>query len=289
VFNAGYRGRLAPSPTGHLHLGHARTFWTAAERARKAEGVLILRNDDLDAVRFRLDFVEAMLEDLRWLGINWLEGPDIGGPYAPYNQSQRRVHYRTALERLHAAGMIFPCARSRRDVLDAIGAPHEGADDEPVYPRAFRPAADTRLPPLGDVITSNWRFRVPDELEVVFNDLHFGEQRAIAGRDFGDFLVWRKDDVPSYQLACAVDDSLMNITEVVRGADLIKSTFRQILIFRALGYIVPQFYHCPLMNDDQGVRLAKRHDALSLRTLRENGTSASALIASFQQASSGHA
>src|SRR5688500_12592940 len=121
-----------------------------------------------------------MLEDLRWLGINWSEGPDIGGLHAPYNQSQRRVHYRTALERLHDAGMIFPCTRSRRDVLEAIGAPHEGAaDDEPIYPRAFRPAADTRLPPLGDVITTNWRFRVPDELEVVFNDVHFGEQRAI--------------------------------------------------------------------------------------------------------------
>ena len=132
-----YRGRLAPSPTGLLHLGHARTFWVAAERARAAGGTLVLRNEDLDAIRFRLDFVDAMLEDLRWLGFAWQEGPDVGGPYAPYNQSGRRPHYRAALEQLHAAGQIFPCTRSRRDVLEAIGAPHEGAgaDDEPVYPK----------------------------------------------------------------------------------------------------------------------------------------------------------
>ena len=109
-----------------------------------------------------------------------------------------------------------------------------------------------------------------------------GQQCAVAGRDFGDFLVWRKDDLPSYQLACAVDDADMNITEVVRGADLIKSTFRQILLLRALGRAEPQYYHCPLMMDDQGVRLAKRHDALSLRTLRERGVSPESLIRSFQ-------
>jgi glutamyl/glutaminyl-tRNA synthetase len=244
---------------------------------------LVLRNDDLDAVRFRLDFVDAMLEDLRWLGLRWTEGPDIGGPFAPYNQSERRKHYRGALEQLHSAGLIFPCTRSRRDVLDAIGAPHEdGHDDEPVYPKAFRPPADAPLPSLGDRITTNWRFRVPDDSEVAFVDANMGQQCAVAGRDFGDFLVWRKDDLPSYQLACAVDDADMNITEVVRGADLIKSTFRQILLLRALGRAEPQYYHCPLMMDDQGVRLAKRHDALSLRTLRERGVSPESLIRSFQ-------
>jgi glutamyl/glutaminyl-tRNA synthetase len=269
-----YRGRLAPSPTGHLHLGHARTFWIAAERARAATGTLVLRNDDLDASRFRLDFVEAMLEDLRWLGLDWQEGPDVGGPFAPYNQRERLPIYRAALEKLHAAGAIFPCTRSRRDVLEAIGAPHEnagGENDEPVYPLEFRPASGTPLPPLSTKIEVNWRFRVPEGETLVFHDGRFGEQRAVAGKDFGDFLVWRKDDVPSYQLSCAVDDAAMEITEVVRGADLIKSTFRQILILRALGCAAPSYYHCPLMNDEKGVRLAKRHDALSLRTLRERG------------------
>lgn len=283
---ASYRGRLAPSPTGHLHLGHARTFWIAAERARAAGGVLILRNDDLDAVRFRLDFVDAMYEDLRWLGLTWAEGPDVGGPCAPYNQSARRSHYRAALERLHAAGLIFPCTRSRRDVLDAIGAPHEGAgDDEPVYPKSFRPAAGSSLPTLDHQISVNWRFRVPDE-ELLFEDSEFGAQRATAGKDFGDFLVWRKDDVPSYQLACAVDDAAMGITEVVRGADLIKSTFRQILLLHALGERIPSFHHCPLMVDDKGVRLAKRHDALSLRTLRERGVSPQVITGEFGKAAS---
>jgi len=278
-----YRGRLAPSPTGLLHLGHARTFWVAAERARAAGGTLVLRNDDLDAQRFRLDFVDAMLEDLRWLGFRWQEGPDTGGPHAPYNQSGRRAHYRVALERLHAAGLIFPCTRSRRDVLDAIGAPHEGAgaDDEPVYPREFRPPAGAPLPPLGETITINWRLRVPEGEELAFTDGRFGPQRAVAGRDFGDFLVWRKDDVPSYQLACAVDDAEMAITEVVRGADLIRSTFRQLLVFRALGRPVPRFYHCPLMNDDRGERLAKRHDALSLRALRERGVTPAEILGKF--------
>ncbi|MEO7412897.1 MAG: glutamate--tRNA ligase family protein [Opitutaceae bacterium] len=282
--SSSYRGRLAPSPTGHLHLGHARTFWVAAERARAAGGTLVLRNDDLDSTRFRLDFVGAMLEDFRWLGFEWQEGPDVGGPYAPYNQSERMPIYRAALQKLHATGVIFPCTRSRRDVLEAIGAPHEGAggeNDEPVYPLQFRPAADAPLPPLGEKIAVNWRLRVPAGEELVFHDGRFGEQRAIAGKDFGDFLVWRKDDVPSYQFSCAVDDAAMEMSEVVRGADLIKSTFRQLLIFRALGRAAPEYYHCPLMNDDQGVRLAKRHDALSLRTLRERGTTAEEIRQKF--------
>ncbi len=272
-----YRGRLAPSPTGHLHLGHARTFWIAAERARASGGTLLLRNDDLDAIRFRLDFVAAMLEDLRWLGFTW-EEPVIA-------QSQRLPLYRAALTRLHNAGVIFPCTRTRRDVLDALGAPHEGGDsDEPIYPPQFRPAPNTPLPPLTDSIAVNWRFRVPDGETLTFNDHALGPQTATAGRDFGDFLVWRKDGVPSYQLACAVDDSDLRITEVVRGADLVKSTFRQILLFRALGAPAPEFYHAPLMLDDSGVRLAKRHDALSLRALREQGVTPAQIIETFRHA-----
>ena len=269
-----YRGRLAPSPTGLLHLGHARTFWFAAERARTAGGTLLLRNDDLDALRFKLDFVDAMIEDLRWLGFVW-EEPMVA-------QSSRRARYRAALERLHAAGLIFPCTRTRRDVLEAIGAPHEGgADDEPVYPPQFRPAPDAPLPPLSDTISVNWRFRVPGGETVAFRDGNFGEQRAVAGRDFGDFLVWRKDDLPSYQLACVVDDAELGITEVVRGADLIKSTFRQLLLFRALDWTAPDFFHCPLMNDDRGARLAKRHDALALRALRDRGITPEEILGKF--------
>ena len=207
-----------------------------------------------------------MLEDLRWLGLRW-EEPMIA-------QSQRRPRYRAALERLHAAKLIFPCTRTRRDVIEAAGAPHEGggaADDEPIYPRQFRPPADAALPPLGDTIAVNWRFRVPDDEPIGFHDEKLGEQRSVSGRDFGDFLAWRKDDTPSYQLATVVDDAELGITEVVRGADLVKSTFRQLLLFRALGWTAPKFYHAPLMLDDHGERLAKRHDALALRTLRAQG------------------
>ncbi len=269
-----YRGRLAPSPTGLLHLGHARTFWFAAERARAAGGTLLLRNDDLDAIRFRLDFVDAMIADLRWLGFIW-EEPVV-------SQSQRRPRYRAALARLHAANLIYPCTRSRRDVIEAAGAPHEGgADDEPIYPPSFRPSATAPLPPLDETIAVNWRFRVPDGEALSVRDGKFGEQRAVVGRDFGDFLVWRKDDVPSYQLACVVDDAELGVTEVVRGADLIRSTFRQLLLFRALGWAVPDFFHCPLMNDDRGERLAKRHDALALRTLRERGVTPTEILAKF--------
>ena len=269
-----YRGRLAPSPTGWLHLGHARTFWIAQQRAESADGALIFRNDDLDHARCRPEFVAAMFEDLRWFGLRWSEGPDVGGPHAPYHQSGRMAHYLAAFERLRERGAIYPCTCSRQDVLRSLTAPHAG-EEEPLYPGTCRPRdwkfqiSDFRFQiSRGGV---NWRFRVPDGEAVEFADGHFGPQRAVAGADFGDFLVWRKDDFPSYQLACVVDDAAMRITEVVRGADLIASTFRQLLIYRALGLTTPAFFHCPLVIDAEGVRLAKRHDALSLRTLRERG------------------
>jgi glutamyl-tRNA synthetase len=263
-----YRGRIAPSPTGYLHLGHARTFWTAQQRTLAADGTLILRNDDLDGPRCRPEFTAAALEDLRWFGIHWQEGPDIGGPHGPYTQSERMPLYIEAFERLRASGLIYACQCSRQDVLRALSAPHEG-EEEPLYPGTCRPPEPVASgQPRAGV---NWRFRVPDGETVSFHDGNFGEQKATAGRDFGDFLVWRKDDLPSYQLACTVDDALMRITEVVRGADLITSTFRQLLLFRALGWMPPAFFHCDLMNDETGTRLAKRNDALSLRTLHAGG------------------
>jgi glutamyl/glutaminyl-tRNA synthetase len=285
-----YRGRLAPSPTGLLHLGHARTFWTAAQRAAERGGQLILRNEDLDSQRCRPEFVDAMYEDLRWLGIEWAEGPDCGGPFGPYSQSERSGEYLAAWERLRDLGAIYPCTCSRKDVAQAAGAPNEG-DDEAVYPGTCRrkssplkPKSGLSGPPsphsrfvekdptdFGSPAGVNWRFRVPDNEESCFEDLHLGPQRFLAGRDFGDFIVWRRDDVPAYQLAVVVDDAAMKITEVVRGADLLKSTARQILLFRALGLAIPDYYHCDLVRVEAGVRLAKRHDALSIRNLREMG------------------
>jgi glutamyl-tRNA synthetase len=270
---AGYRGRLAPSPTGHLHLGHARTFWIAYERARSASGALVLRNEDLDPQRSRDEFVRSFVEDLRWLGLEWQEGPDVGGPFAPYSQSRRREFYLAAWRALVAAGRVYPCVCSRKDLARAAQAPHEQqhADDEPIYPGTCRPPAGSPPPQVETPRGVNWRFRVHDGESINFADLRQGRQSFAAGRDFGDFLVWRRDDVPSYQLACAVDDALMRITEVVRGADLLKSTARQILLQRALSYSTPDYFHCDLVTDERGERLAKRHAALSLRALRGRG------------------
>ena len=271
-----YRGRLAPSPTGYLHLGHARTFWAARERALARSGVLVLRNEDLDRSRCKPGFVEAMVEDLRWFGFEWQEGPDCGGAFGPYNQSERMSVYREAFKQLEAGGHVYRCVCSRQDVLRALAAPHAG-EEEPLYPGTCRDRACAG--PGG-----NWRFRVPDGEEIIFDDGCFGPQRFVAGRDFGDFVVWRQDDVPSYQLSVVADDAAMGITEVVRGEDLLRSTARQLLLYRALGRRAPAFYHCPLVTDEHGVRLAKRHDALSLRRLRAEGATPEGIRQGWGQA-----
>ena len=299
--SAHYRGRLAPSPTGYLHVGHALTFHAAWQRARDARGMLVMRMDDLDAERSRGIYADAALEDLRWLGLDWHEGPDVGGPFAPYAQSERGDFYLSAWRRLFAGGFIYPCRCSRKELASALSAPHEGAeaDDEPIYPGTCRPAAQSLAAASETSTTSadsgpvNWRFRVPDGEAIEFIDVNLGPQCFVAGVDFGDFLVWRRDGnpgsprtglrprgggEPSYQLACVVDDAAMRITEVVRGADLLKSTARQILLNRALGYADPTWFHCRLVTDASGKRLAKRHDALSVRALRERGLSAKEVL-----------
>lgn len=280
-----YRTRLAPSPTGYLHLGHARTFWIAQERVVEHGGTLILRNEDLDGPRCRPEFVAAMFEDLRWFGFRWQEGPDCGGPFAPYTQSERRTHYLGAFQQLLERGYIYPCTCSRKDVLRALQAPHLG-EEEPVYPGTCRPAGGGPIPAArASKPGVNWRFRVPEGETIRFEDGHFGPQQFVAGADFGDFVVWRNDDVPAYQLAVVVDDAAMGITEVVRGADLLLSTARQLLLYRALDRPAPAFRHCPLMKDERGTRLAKRHDALSLRALRAGGQTPEVIRASpaFQE------
>jgi glutamyl/glutaminyl-tRNA synthetase len=263
VSAAAYVGRLAPSPTGFLHAGHARTFGVAAARARAAGGRLWLRIDDLDRARCRPEFGAAAEEDLRWLGLEWSGAPHV--------QSTRVEVYRETLRHLHAAGLIYPCDRSRKELAAAAAsAPHEGPGEEgaePLYPRVWRPAVGADLPPLvGAQWQRNWRLRVPDDVELNFQDGALGTRRAVAGVDFGDFLVWRRDDLPSYQLATVADDIALGVTEVVRGEDLVKSTFRQVLLFRALGAPAPAWWHCPLVRDAEGVRLAKRHDARNART-----------------------
>ena len=278
-----YRGRLAPSPTGRLHLGHARTFWIAQTRARAAGGTLVLRNEDLDPARSRPEYVTDLLEDLRWFGFDWQEGPDRGGPFGPYHQSERMPLYREAFARLQDAGWVYPCTCSRKDILTAAGAPHAADDDEPVYPGTCRSNRDADVRSA----RSTWRFRVPDGEAIAFTDALCGPRVFVAGKDFGDFVVWRYDHVPAYQLAVVVDDAAMRITEVVRGVDLLRSTARQLLLYRALVFEPPAFCHCPLVKDHTGARLAKRHEALSLRTLREKGETPESLRREWRVAATG--
>ncbi|HEY1527626.1 MAG TPA: glutamate--tRNA ligase family protein [Candidatus Angelobacter sp.] len=319
-----YRGRLAPSPTGYLHLGHARTFWIAWQRARAAHGKLIFRNEDLDYQRCKPEFVRAMVEDLHWLGLDWDLGPDIEsgvtdggasggsvshggtdrGSFGPYSQSERRRFYLEAWRKLRDSGLIYPCTCSRKDLERALSAPHEplpgpllgaalhgvglendgpvSADDELPYPGTCREKIGTARDydsPAG----VSWRFKVPDSETISFDDGYFGRQQFVAGRDFADFLLWRRDDLPAYQLAVVVDDAAMQITEVVRGADLLKSTARQLLLIRALVYSVPAYFHCPLLRDEKNVRLAKRYDALGLRALRAQGVDPKVLRTKFAE------
>jgi glutamyl-tRNA synthetase len=239
----------------------------------------VFRNEDLDHQRCRVQFVQAMCDDLRWLGLDWEEGPDIGGPFSPYAQSQRGSLYVDAWRHLRDAGVIYPCTCSRKDLERALEAPHEDEDDEMPYPGTCRFRRDYRDQDSPSGVS--WRFRVPDGEAVAFDDGYHGRQSFTAGRNFSDFLVWRRDDIPAYQLAVVVDDDAMRISEVVRGADLLKSAARQLLLFRALGLEPPRYFHCPLLRDENNVRLAKRHDSLSLRTLRAQGVDPQALRKRF--------
>jgi glutamyl-tRNA synthetase len=249
---ATYRGRLAPSPTGYLHAGHARTFWIAQQRAERAGGVLALRDEDLDAKRARPEFASAMLEDMRWIGLRWQEGPDCGGPYAPYAQSQRQAHYQTALEKLRAGGWICPCRCSRQDVLRALQAPHAG-EEEPIYPGTCRPTAGAKIE-VADFHSINWRFRVPEGETISFEDGGFGRQVYHAGKDFGDFVVWRHDQVASYQLAVVVDDAAMRITEVVRGGGFAALDRAAVAALSGAGIIAAVVL--PLSTGDRRIRRA---------------------------------
>ena len=252
-----YIGRIAPTPTGMLHAGHAATFATAHRRAREAGGEILLRIEDLDPHRCKPEFTQAAMEDLKWLGLDWDGEPAF--------QSQRRALHLEGWKRLRDAGLIYPSRHSRKEI--ATLAPHE---EEPIFPPDWRAdPAESRLYDSPEGV--NWRFRVTDGETIPFEDGGFGLVEKTAGRDFGDFLVWNRDNIPAYELAVVVDDIDMGITEVVRGADLLTSTARQILLHRALGAVPPKWFHCPLVCDASGQRLAKRTGGLEIRTLREAG------------------
>jgi glutamyl-tRNA synthetase len=265
----GPRGRYAPSPTGELHLGNASSALLAWLSIRARGGTFVIRTEDLDRNRVRPELAGRILEDLAWLGLDWDEGPDRGGPCGPYEQWPRLPRYRSAFERLRDAGLVYACFCSRRDVAAAASAP-QAPGDEIRYAGTCRggdPAQAAERIRRG--ARHSWRFRVPAGPPPGFVDRVHGEQRSAPPP--GDFVVFRADGVPAYQLACVVDDAAMRIDEVVRGDDLLASTERQLLLYEALELRAPEFAHVPLLLGADGARLSKRHRGVTLRELREAG------------------
>ncbi len=269
------RGRYAPSPTGGLHLGNARTALVAWARARSDDASFVLRVEDLDRPRTVPEAVDGNLDELRWLGLDWDEGPDVGGPHAPYRQSDREARYRAALERLERDGRTFACWLSRKDLRGLASAPHGRA--APYGPReraanarwAERKRADGKTPAV--------RLRMPDRT-VVVDDLLAGRHDVRLARELGDLVLRRADGAWAYQLAVVVDDAAMAIDEVVRGDDLLPSAAAQIHLHALLGTRPPRHLHVPLLHGPDGERLAKRRGPGTLRALREGGVPAERVV-----------
>jgi glutamyl-tRNA synthetase len=272
------RGRYAPSPTGPLHLGNARTALLSWLAARAGGGTYVLRVEDLDGPRVRAGLEARILDELRWLGLDWDEGPDVGGVAGPYRQSERLPRYAAAVERLRAAGLAYPCFCSRAEIAAVSQAPHGPADEGPRYPGTCAALSHGEVARRSASRRPAWRFRVPAG-SVAFVDGVHGAQEVDVALAVGDFVIARADGVPAYQLAVVVDDAGMGVTDVVRGDDLLPSTARQLLLYRALGLDAPRFAHVPLVVGEDGARLAKRHGALSLGELRERGAEPGAVVA----------
>lgn len=263
-------GRLAPSPTGLLHLGHARSFLLAYWSARQQQGRLLLRLEDLDAERSTEDYVDATLRSLEWLGLDW-DG-------APRRQSAGLESIRSVAQALLDQGRAYPCTCTRADLRAAVAAPQEGATELRYSGRCRGRYASIELAKAESGLDPALRYRVP-EGPVAVDDACAGPSVFDVAADCGDFPILRRDKIPSYQLSVVVDDAIDGITEVVRGDDLLPSAARQQLLQRDLGYRTPQWRHVPLVVDEQGRRFAKRTDDLSLDKLRRLGIAPEAIVA----------
>ena len=287
--------RFAPTPTGNLHLGNARTALLAWLAGRSAGLRNVLRIEDLDPRAMPPGCLENQLADLTWLGLTYDEGLLEGGPAGPYRQSQRAGLHLDALNHLNQLGVLYPCWCSRKEVRAAHRAPH-ASDEGPVYTGTHRPQRPVVWEDLDDLPTELGRrpaLRLNVDLALAtlgedairFDDAIAGPQRFDLRETMGDFVVRRVDGIVAYQVACAIDDVLMGCRLVLRGSDLLASTARQILILRLLDLEVPQYAHAGLVTDHQGQRLAKRDGAIALRTLRANGVEAAVVRAHLAEIS----
>ena len=259
-------GRFAPSPSGRIHLGNILCCLLAWLSARQKGGRVLLRIEDLDIARCPRRYADQMVEDLRWLGLTWDVGPGREGGDGPYYQSERTALYQAALEKLEAQGWVYPCFCTRAE-LHAASAPHR-SDGQTIYPGTCRSLTALEAAERAKKRAPALRLRVPEE-EIAFLDGHMGPQRQRLDTECGDFLLRRSDGLFAYQLAVVVDDAAMGVTEVVRGADLLDSTPRQLLLYRLLGLRAPKFYHSPLLLAPDGRRLSKRDADAGLDVLRE--------------------
>ncbi|NGM84054.1 tRNA glutamyl-Q(34) synthetase GluQRS [Paenibacillus sp. 7124] len=252
-----------------MHIGNALAALLAWLQIRSRDGIFVLRMEDIDTARCRPEFARQIINDLRWLGLDWDEGPDVGGPYGPYVQSERLKLYEDALNRLQAEGRLYSCYCSRHDILAAAAAPHGLASEGPVYPGTCRSLSSEEAHWRSMTKSPSLRFAVSSG-EISFTDGVAGHRVSSAAAG-GDFIVRRADGIFSYQLAVVVDDALMGITDVLRGADLLDSTPRQLMLFEALGWKPPRYAHVPLLMGPDGRRLAKRHGGITLAELRDAG------------------
>jgi glutamyl-tRNA synthetase len=253
-------------------MGNLRTALLAWLYARAKNGQFVLRVEDLDRPRVRAGATQQMLDDLHWLGVNWDEGPDCGGPYAPYTQSERIDIYTHYLERLQAENKVYPCYCSRAEIAQVASAPQQGSEDGPRYPGTCRNLTETQRQQYeASGRRPSLRFRVDDNRIVNFHDGVTGPIAQHVQQAVGDFIVRRSDGIFSYQFAVVVDDALMHIHQVVRGNDLLPSTARQILLYEAFDFPIPSFVHVPLLLDEQGKRLSKRTQSMGLEPLRAQG------------------
>ena len=258
------KGRFAPSPSGRMHLGNLMCSLLAWLSARASGGQVVLRIEDLDAARCPRTYADLLEQDLAWLGLVWDEGGSAGGPDGPYYQSERFEIYKQYYDKLNALGLVYPCFCSRSQ-LHAASAPHR-ADGQVVYPGTCRGLSPEEVTRRALKKAPAWRVQVPDRV-IGFTDGHLGHYEENLAADCGDFYLRRGDGVYAYQLAVVVDDALMGVTQVVRGADLLSSTPRQLWLYETLGLPAPRFYHLPLLLAPDGRRLSKRDGDVSLEQL----------------------